>query len=89
MDVKNLLHIFPTFHGTILLQSHGQATFLVPKTVVISHPTSSLQYFTSHYFTLQKKLYSRASKNMQAYVVLLYFTTNAVFSSFLKTSNLQ
>ena len=37
-----------------------QATFLVPKTVVISHPTGPLQYFTSHYFALQKKLYSRA-----------------------------
>ena len=37
-----------------------QATFLVPKTVVISHPTGSLQYFTSHYSALQKKLYSRA-----------------------------
>jgi hypothetical protein len=47
-------------HGTILLQSHGQATFLVPKTVVISHPTVSLLNFTSNYFTLQKMLYSRA-----------------------------
>ena len=32
----------------------------VAVTVVIGHPTGPLQYFTSHYFALQKKLYSRA-----------------------------
>lgn len=45
-DVKQPSTSFSTFHGTILLQSH--------------HPAGSLQYFTSHYFTWQKMLNSRA-----------------------------
>ena len=46
-DVKKPPTPFSNFpHGTILLQSH--------------HPAGSLQYFTSHYFTLQKMLNSRA-----------------------------
>ena len=65
-----------TFQSTILLQSHGQATFLAPNTVVISHPIGSLQYFTSHSDTKKKSVFSsflKTCKVMSFYFTLLYF----------------